>query len=219
MTEIKGRAPVSEASLLSKAEDTKLIARVLADDYVAFERIVKKYESRIYSHCLKFLRSPEDAEDVLQETFLQAYRSLASFRAEAAFSTWLYKIATNGCLMRIRKNKRVDFVSIDKPIEFDGAEIKRDVADWSHNPMLAVSNDEVKRALDELIAKLPDDKRIVLTLKDVEGFSNIEIGEMLGVSVAAVKSRLHRARLIMREELTKYFEGALKAPDNTRPKL
>jgi RNA polymerase sigma-70 factor (ECF subfamily) len=194
---------------INKEEDTLLVARTLDGDYRAFERLVSKYESRIYSHCMKFLRSPEDAEDVLQETFLQAYRGLASFRAESAFSTWLFKIATNGSLMKIRKRKKVDLVSIDKPIEWEGSNLQREVSDWSQNPALQTGNDEVRIALETLIHQLPEDKKVVLVLKDVEGFSNIEIGQMLGMNVAAVKSRLHRARLFMREELTKYFEGSL----------
>lgn len=214
MTEEKSGEEKKSSAQLSKEEDTALIEKTLGGEYTFFERLVTKYESRIYSHCYKFLRSQEDAEDALQETFLQAYKALGSFRAEAAFSTWLYKIATNSCLMRIRKKKKIDFVSIDKPIEFDGSKLKREVVDWSQNPALLAGNDEIRRALNELIAQLPEDKRVVLTLKDVEGFSNTEISEILDVSVAAVKSRLHRARLIMRDGLTRYFEGSLDFAGN-----
>ena len=191
-------------------EDPVLISRVNGGDYGAFERLVRKYEARVYHHCLKFLNSQEDAEDVLQETFLQAYRSLSGFRGEAAFSTWLMKIATNNCLMRIRKRKKVDIVSIDKPIDYDGSHLPREIVDWSKNPSLMSANDEIREVLDYTISLLPEDKRVVLILKDLEGFSNIEIGEMLGMSVAAVKSRLHRARLFMRDALSAYFEGTLK---------
>lgn len=204
-------------AVASRAEDTALIAATLEGNYASFEKLVTKYESRIYNHCMRFLRSPEDAEDALQDTFLQAYRALGSFRAESAFSTWLYRIATNSCLMKIRKQKRVDLVSIDKPIEWDGSKLRREVVDWSQNPMMQAGVEELGKALDELIGKLPEDKRVVLTMKDIEGFSNIEISEILGVSVAAVKSRLHRARLIMREELTRYFQGALDASGTERP--
>ncbi|MBI5816573.1 MAG: sigma-70 family RNA polymerase sigma factor [Nitrospinae bacterium] len=193
----------------NKAEDLEFIAQVKAGSFRAFERIVNKYESRVYNHCVKFLNSQEDAEDVLQETFLQVYKSLESFRGESAFSTWLFKIATNGCLMRIRKKKKVDLVSIDKPLEFDGSSLQREIVDWSKNPALMHGNDEIKRLLDTIISSLPEDKRIVLIMKDVEGFSNIEIGQILNMTVAAVKSRLHRARLVLREALTKYFDGTL----------
>jgi RNA polymerase sigma-70 factor (ECF subfamily) len=193
----------------SKGEDTALIEKVKKGGFGAFERIVLKYESRIYSHCVKFLNNQEDAEDVLQETFLQVYRSLDSFRGDSAFSTWLFKIATNGCLMRLRKRKKVDLVSIDKPMEFDGSMVQREIVDWSKNPALMSGNDDLRATLDRIISDLPEDKRIVLIMKDVEGFSNVEIGQILNMTVAAVKSRLHRARLILREELTGYFNGTL----------
>ncbi len=194
---------------VNKAEDLGLIARIKEGDFTAFETVVNKYESRIFNHCMKFLNNQEDAEDVLQESFLQVYRSLESFRGESAFSTWLFKIATNGCLMKIRKKKKVDLVSIDKPIEFDGSTLQREIVDWSQNPSLQHGADEMRRVLERVIGELPEDKRVVLVLKDVEGFSNQEIGDMLGMSVAAVKSRLHRARLVMRDSLTCYFNGTL----------
>ncbi|MEE8417887.1 MAG: sigma-70 family RNA polymerase sigma factor [candidate division Zixibacteria bacterium] len=194
----------------SRSEDASLILRINKGDYLAFERLVRKYESRVYHHCLKFLNSQDDAEDILQETFLQVYRSLKTFRGEAAFSTWLIKIATNNCLMRLRKKKKVDIISIDKPIEINGSQFPREIVDWSKNPSLQYSRDEIRKVLDQTIAKLPEDKRVVLILKDVEGFSNIEISQTLGMSVAAVKSRLHRARLFVRDVLSKYFDDKLE---------
>lgn len=204
----KGKKPRSPESRWK--EDERLIARIKDGDYDAFETLVHKYESRIFHHCLKFLNNQDEAEDILQETFLQVYKSLDTFRGEAAFSTWLIKIATNNCLMKIRKAKRVDIVSIDKPIEVDGSQLPREIVDWSKNPFLQVSNDEIRAVLDQAIAGLPEDKRVILVLKDVEGFSNIEIGEMLDMTVAAVKSRLHRARLYVRDIVSKYFEDKLE---------
>lgn len=195
------------------AEDILLVERVKSGDFVAFERLVKKYEARVYNHCLRFFKRQEDVEDVLQETFLKMYRSLDTFRGESAFSTWLFKIATNFCLMRLRKEKKVDFVSIDQPMEFDGSMLERGIVDWSKNPSIIASNEEVRKALDAAIAEIPEDKRVVLILKDVEGFSNVEIGQMLDMSVAAVKSRLHRARLQLRESLSQYFDGVGLAVD------
>ena len=210
----KEEEPGAAESLLysdeSKKEDSVLIEKVKEGGFGAFERIVRKYESRVYNHCVKFLNNQEDAEDVLQETFLQVYRSLNSFRGDSAFSTWLFKIATNGCLMRLRKRKKVDLVSIDKPMEFDGSMVQREIVDWSKNPALMSGKDDLRATLDRIISDLPEDKRIVLIMKDVEGFSNVEIGQILNMTVAAVKSRLHRARLILREELTSYFNGTLK---------
>lgn len=189
-------------------EDGELIARVKRGDYSAFEKLVRKYQNRVYNHCFKFLSNQEDAEDILQETFLQVYKSLDTFRGEAAFTTWLLKIATNNCLMKLRKKKKMNVISIDKPIDFEGSQMPREIVDWSKNPSIQYGNDEIGALLDKAIAQLPEDKRIVLVLKDVEGFSNIEISKMLGMSVAAVKSRLHRSRLFIRDMLSKYFEDA-----------
>ncbi|VAX18327.1 RNA polymerase sigma factor RpoE [hydrothermal vent metagenome] len=208
---------ISGDKRLRKDEDAPLVKLAKEGDFDAFEQLVHKFESRIYNHCLKILNSQEDAEDVLQETFLQVHRFLGSFRGDSSFSTWLFKIATNGCLMRIRKRKQVNLVSIDKPIEFNGSSLKKEVVDWSQNPYRLSSNDEIKKALDQFMAMLPEDKRVVLVLKDVEGFSNIEISHILGMSVAAVKSRLHRARLFMRDELSKYFDGGLEIARLGRP--
>ena len=208
MSKAENKVITKAANTKSKAEDERLIIRIKKGDYTAFEKLVQKYESRIYHHCLKFLNNKEDAEDILQDTFLQVYKSLETFRGDSAFFTWLLKIATNNCLMRLRKRKKVDLVSIDKPMILNGSELQREVVDWSQNPSLLCGVDEIRHLLNEAIAKLPEDKRVVLVLKDVEGFSNIEISEMLGMTVAAVKSRLHRARIFMREYLSEHLDGA-----------
>ena len=188
-------------------EDERMVRLAIDGDYDAFEKLVIKYESRVYSHCMKFMVNTADAEDALQETFLQTYKSLSTFRGEAAFSTWLMKIATNNCLMRLRKRKKYDVISLDKPIEFNGSELQREVVDWSRNPMVMCGNEEMGHILNKAIKALPEDKRVVLVLKDVEGFSNLEISDMLGMTVAAVKSRLHRARLFTRDFLSKHLLG------------
>ncbi|HJM83045.1 MAG TPA: sigma-70 family RNA polymerase sigma factor [Nitrospinota bacterium] len=188
--------------------DNLLIEKIKEGDYEAFEELVHKFETRIYNHCLKYLNSQEDAEDVLQETFVQVYKSLSTFRGDSAFSTWLMKIATNNCLMKIRKRKRMRSVSIDKPINYDGSEMTREIVDWSKNPSLMYTNDEIRLIIEKTISELPEDKRIVLILKDIEGFTNMDIAGILDMSVPAVKSRLHRARLFVREALTEYFDGS-----------
>jgi len=186
--------------------DKDLVERARQGDYAAFEELVKKHTARVYYHSMKFLNRQEDAEDVLQDTFLQAFKGLGSFRGEASFLTWTLKIATNNCLMKLRSNKRVDVVSLDKPVEIDGSELPREIVDWSNNPSTAELEEETRRYLDMALAKLPEDKRLVLSLKDIEGFSNQQIAETLGMSLAAVKSRLHRARLAARDLLSHYFE-------------
>ena len=187
-------------------EDVGLVNSARRGDYAAFETLVKKHTSRVFYHSMKFLNRQEDAEDILQETFLQAFRGLGAFRGDASFLTWLLKIATNNCLMKLRSNKRADLVSLDKPVEIDGSELPREIVDWSNNPSTQRMEEETREYLERALSRLPEDKRLVLVLKDVEGFSNQEIAETLGMSVAAVKSRLHRARLAARDLLSHYFE-------------
>ncbi len=189
-------------------DENRLIDQIRKGDIASYEILVKRYESRIFYHCLKFLGNHEDAEDVLQESFLKAFRALDSFRGDAAFPTWLYKIATNGCLLKIRQRKRRDAYSLDEPIETGDSFIQRELADWSNDPALQVDGDEVRQIIDMAINNLPDDKRIVLVLKDIENMPNKEIGELLGISLSAVKSRLHRARLVLRSKLNDYLSDA-----------
>ncbi|MDH5510315.1 MAG: sigma-70 family RNA polymerase sigma factor [Nitrospinota bacterium] len=187
-------------------KDGLLVKQVLEGDYGAFEQLVKRHQSRVFYHAMRFLNRQEDAEDILQDTFLRAFKGLGSFRGDSSFLTWLLKIATNNCLMKLRKSKKMDIVSLDKPVEIDGSELPREIEDWSNNPSDQRLEDETREFLNKAMARLPEDKRMVLVLKDVEGFTNLEISETLGMSVAAVKSRLHRARLAMRDLLSHYFE-------------
>ncbi len=184
--------------------DTELVARARAGDNDAFGLLVERHEANVYGLCIKMLRNPEDAEDCLQEVFVKAYKALPSFREEARFSTWIYRIATNACLMRIRK-KKLDTVSLDQPLELGEAEIPRDVADWTTDPASMVMNEELGGVLTKHINALPANNRIVFVLRDVHGLSTEETGDILGLSVPAVKSRLHRARLFLRERLAHYY--------------
>ena len=119
--------------------DTELVGRARGGDNDAFGLLVERHEANVYGLCIKMLRNPEDAEDCLQEVFVKAYKALPSFREEARFSTWIYRIATNACLMRIRKRK-LDTVSLDQPLELGEAEIPREVADWTTDPASTVMN-------------------------------------------------------------------------------
>ncbi|MBM3307239.1 MAG: sigma-70 family RNA polymerase sigma factor [Candidatus Eisenbacteria bacterium] len=190
--------------------DSELVQRAQAGDKGAFDALVTRNESKVYGLCLKMLGNPEDAEDVLQEVFIKAYQSLPGFRGDSAFSTWLYRIATNACLMRIRK-KKLETVSLDQPSEDDG-DGTRDVADWSRDPAAEVMNDELRAVLAEHINELAPDNRIVFVLRDIHGLSTEDTAKVLGLTTPAVKSRLHRARLYLRERLSDYFSrGALAA--------
>lgn len=184
--------------------DTELVGRARGGDNDAFGLLVERHEANVYGLCIKMLRNPEDAEDCLQEVFVKAYKALPSFREEARFSTWIYRIATNACLMRIRKRK-LDTVSLDQPLELGEAEIPREVADWTTDPASTVMNDELGGVLTRHINALPANNRIVFVLRDVHGISTEETADILGLSIPAVKSRLHRARLFLRERLAQYY--------------
>ncbi|MGH7724329.1 MAG: RNA polymerase sigma factor [Candidatus Eiseniibacteriota bacterium] len=186
--------------------DSDLVARAQGGDTEAFGELVRRYEGRIYHLVRRILGDPDEAEDALQETFLSAFRGLPRFKREARFSTWLFRIATNAALMRVRK-RRPNVVSLDRPIEEeDGGEIgPRELRDWSAMPDEELVNDETRTKMEEAIAALPEDQRAVFLLRDVEGLSNPEIAETLELTLPAVKSRLHRARLSLRNRLDRYL--------------
>jgi RNA polymerase sigma-70 factor (ECF subfamily) len=188
--------------------DPELVAMAKAGDKDAFGLLVERHESKVYGLCLKMLGNPEDAEDVLQEVFIKAFQALPGFREEARFSTWLYRIAHNACLMRIRK-KKLETVSLDRPLDVEEGNIQRDVTDWSTDPRADVMSEELSSVLTQHINELSPDNRIVFVLRDIHGLSTDDTASVLGLSVPAVKSRLHRARLYLRERLSDYMvEGS-----------
>ena len=187
--------------MTTTATDDALVKRAQQDDERAFGELVTRYESKVYSLAMKMLRNPEDAEDVLQETFLRAYRGLKSFKGNSTFSTWIYRITANSALMRLRK-KQLPQVSIE---DSDERETPIAIADWAPGPAEQLLNQEMQRVMDEAIESLPHEFRQVFILRDVEEMSNSDVAEILDLSVAAVKSRLHRARLKVRNRLASHF--------------
>lgn len=184
--------------------DEELVQKAQQDDERAFGKLVERYETKVYSLAIKMLRNPEDAEDVLQDTFLRAYRGIKSFQGNSTFSTWIYRITANSALMRLRK-KQLPTVSID---DADERETPINIADWSPGPVEQLLTQETQKAMDEAIEALPPEFKQVFILRDVEELSNAEVAEILDLSVAAVKSRLHRARLKVRNRLAAYFSEA-----------
>lgn len=189
---------ISDAQLVKKAQDK---------DSKAFEELIKRYEKKIYNLSYRIMGNREDARDMLQETFLQVFRKLSGFKGDSAFSTWLYRIAVNTCLMKKRKEKNMKTVSMDTPIlTMNHDEIKRELSDdWSKSPLASLENEEMKEAIQEAVKSLPEDHRAVFVLRGVKGMSNQEIAKILDISLPAVKSRLHRSRLFLRDRLSKYF--------------
>ncbi len=179
-------------------------------DRAEFARLVEAYYPTIYRVALRLTGSAQDAEDVLQETFLKAYRHLNGFDGRSSLSTWLYRIATNEALMLLRKQKPGQ-VSMDEPIQTEeGEQEPMQIVDWCCLPEEEFMSAEAQKELDQAVARLPASLRAVFLLRDIEGLSTQETGEVLNLSETAVKTRLSRARLRLREVLTHYFGERMK---------
>jgi RNA polymerase sigma-70 factor (ECF subfamily) len=174
----------------------------------AFDRLLDAHGARLYSFASRMCKNSEDARDIVQETLLAVFRSLKDFRGESRFQTWLFKIAANACWKMKRKGKfePEQELSLDDFMPTAHGDAHRlEIPDWSQNPEEMVLRAELRTAVEAALAELPGKYRIVLALRDIEQFSTDETAEVLGLSPEAVKSRLHRARLYMRERLTQYL--------------
>ena len=188
------------------SDEGTLVAQAQAGDTQAFAELVKRYERKIYRLAKNITQNDEDAEDVLQDAFLKAYEHLGGFQGQSKFYTWIVRIAVNEALMKLRKRKGDRFVSLDEPIDTGEEEVKREIAVWEGNPEQQYSQEELQRILNEAVQELKPDFRTVFTLRDIEELSTEETAETLGISIPAVKSRLLRARLALREKLTRQFK-------------
>ena len=185
--------------------DVALVDRVRAGDVSAYDTLVRKYERQVFRIAQHITQNREDAEDVMQDAFLKAYQKLDQFQGNSKFYTWLVRIAVNESLMRLRKRRTGKMVSIDEDMETDEGTVPRDLADWAPDPEQNYGQSELAEILRKTVQGLPQGFRIVFVLRDVEGLSTEETAETLGLSVPAVKSRLLRARLQLRERLSRYF--------------
>ena len=185
--------------------DVALVDSARGGDVHAFETLVNKYDRQIFRIAQHITQNREDAQDVVQDAFLKAYEKLDQFQGNSKFYTWLVRIAVNESLMRLRKRRTGKMVSIDDDIETEEGSVPRDLADWSPNPEQNYGQAELAEILRKTIQGLPHGFRIVFVLRDVDGLSTEETAETLGLSVPAVKSRLLRARLQLRERLSRYF--------------
>jgi RNA polymerase sigma-70 factor (ECF subfamily) len=186
------------------------LKRLQTGDPLAFAQLVEENHGQVYNLALRMLGDPQEAEDVLQETFLSAYKALPGFEGRSSLSTWLYRIASNASLMRLRR-KQPDTISVDEPLTLDaGNSLPRQLVDWSNLPEEELLSSESRQAMDEAVSELPEPLRIVFILRDLQGLSTAETGEVLGLSEGAVKTRLHRARLWLRERLSTYFAERMR---------
>ena len=188
-----------------------LIQSAARGDHAAFTELVKRYEETIYRFSLKLCRDPSKAEEVLQDTFINVFRKLRTFDGKSKFSTWLYSVVTNNCLMKRRKRKLDELEDslqdLDNPATDDEGRFLRQVARWDETPVEVVMKKELRDLLDEAVLRLPDLYRAVFVLRDVEGKSTEETAEILSISVEAAKSRLRRALAFLRDHLNPYMTG------------
>jgi RNA polymerase sigma-70 factor (ECF subfamily) len=197
-------APRPIPSQVVKEDEPVLVAAAKSGDITAFETLVGRYERKIFRLAQNITQNREDAEDVMQEAFLKAYEHLGEFQGNSRFYTWLVRIAVNQALMKLRK-RRPNQISLDEEVDTGEELMPREVQDWGPSPEDRYKQSEVADILATTISELDPSFRIVFQLRDIEELSTEETAEALGLSVAAVKSRLLRARLKLRQKLSRYF--------------
>ncbi|MCM8785165.1 MAG: sigma-70 family RNA polymerase sigma factor [Candidatus Omnitrophica bacterium] len=185
--------------------ELELVEKAKSGDNKAFEELVKRTQNKIYNLGLKILGNKDDAADLLQETYIKAYESLPNFEGKSSFYTWLYRIATNFALMKLRKEKYKK-ISINEIKQASNGNYKLEISDWSNNPQIQYRNEELKEILNEAINSLPPKYKTIFILHDIEGLSLSEISEILSLSIPTIKTRIHRSRLYLREKLSEYFK-------------
>src|SRR6202048_4146831 len=186
------------------SDEMALVRAAKGGDDSAFEELVRRYDRNVFRIAQHITQNREDAEDVVQEAFLKAYGNLAQFQEQSKFYTWLVRIAVNEALMKLRRRKQEGTGSLDEDIKTEDDSLPREVADWSPNPEQMYNQAELRDILTRTIQGLPEGFRTVFVLRDKEGLSTEETAEALGLSIPAVKSRLLRARLPLRERLNRY---------------
>ena len=191
--------------------DAPLVAALLRDDSDATDQLVERYGSRVYRLALRITGVEQDAEEVAQDALLTIVRKIHTFKGESAFGSWVYRITANAAYEKLRSRRRkINEIALDDVLPSLGVDGRHfaPMEDWSSRVDEQAAQGELRRALTAAIDALPPDYRTALVLHDVEGVANLEIAETLGVSLAAVKSRVHRARLFVRKELSSYLDSA-----------
>src|ERR1700758_5357324 len=188
------------------ADETTLVSLSREGDTAAFGELVRRYEGKIFRLAQHVTQNREDAEDVLQETFMKAYEHLDQFQGNSKFYTWIVRIAVNQALMKLRRRKTDKSVSLDEQIDTGEDTMVREIAAWDEDPEQRFSRDELGGILDTAVQSLEPPYRSVFVLRDIDDLSTEETAEALGLSIPAVKSRLLRARLQLREKLTRSFK-------------
>jgi RNA polymerase sigma-70 factor (ECF subfamily) len=195
------------------SDDLDLVHASKNGDVAAFEQLVKRYDRKLLRIAQSVLHNTEDAQDAVQEAFLKAFQNLGKFREESQFSTWLFRITVNQSLMKLRKQRAIREVSLDEDFKADVDTLPMEVIDWAPNPEQLYWASELRAILISALKQLPPTLRTVFVLRDIEGLSTDQTAEVLNLSQTAVKARLWRVRLQLREQLNKYFG---KQPESVR---
>jgi RNA polymerase sigma-70 factor (ECF subfamily) len=209
--QIRDAGPLYEYHDLPDEELVRMFVEERDED--AFNEIANRYGEKVFRLALRITHSTHIADEVLQEVFLTLVEKLDSFREESTFSTWLYRVATNASLIQIRnRNKHGKAISLDDYVPYNEKGMLSEILlkDWSYSPDEIFAGKEGMEVIERAIDELPEKYRIVFHLRDIEGLSNEEVGEILGLSISAVKSRIHRARLFLRDSLSEYFYERIK---------
>jgi len=193
-------------SSLASIDELQLVTQAREGDTDAFNELVRRYEGRVFRLAQHITQNREDAEDVLQESFLKAYEHLDQFKGDSKFYTWIVRIAVNQALMKLRRRKTDKSVSLDETIDTGEDTVTREVAAWDEDPEQRFTREELGEILNTAVESLEPLYRSVFVLRDIEDLSTEETAEALNLSIPAVKSRLLRARLQLREKLTRFFK-------------
>jgi RNA polymerase sigma-70 factor (ECF subfamily) len=190
-----------------KDKDFELIRAINSGQSDRFPDLVKRYEQKLYNFSLRMCRDPVDAEDIVQDTFINLFKYLKDFRYETKFKNWLYRIAASTCIKRRRKSKFAPEreLSLDEFYHQEESESPKQVPNWALMPLDKLLNNELLDQVNQAVFSLPEKYRLIIVLRDIEGFSTAETAQILNVSPANVKVRLHRARLFLRDKLKGYF--------------
>ncbi|MCX6028904.1 MAG: sigma-70 family RNA polymerase sigma factor [Chloroflexi bacterium] len=202
---------MSNQTNTAQPNEAQFVAALKAGNQAAFAEMVERYSPTVYNLALRLMNNAQEAEDVLQETFISAFRALDRFEGRSQLGTWLYRIAYNAALMRLRR-RQIPTTSIDEPLTTEeGESLPRQLVDWTALPEDLLLSGELRHVLDAAVAVLPATLRSVFVLRDIEGLSTAETADALNLTETNVKVRLHRARLALREQLTAYFAPVMPA--------
>lgn len=183
------------------ATEEGLVSRLKNGSMEAYEEVVCLYEKKIFNLAYRMVGNYEDANDLTQEVFVRLYHSIQSFRGDARFSTWLYRIANNVCVDELRRRYRRKMEYLDEPVNTKDGSVRREIADWTGNPESILETYELQACVQEGINGLPEEQRAAVILRDIQGFSYEEIAKILNCSLGTVKSRINRGRQSLKERL------------------